>query len=708
MQVTLFFKKNRSRAHTFFNLVSQDGLFAAILQLIHYIKAKIHSSRPYQAVEHEGVGQSKAVSGCDNPISFPIVIPTFEAIKVSIIIPVFNQWKYTAECIHSIVKSVNHINYEIIIADDCSTDETINASEFIHNVVVAKSETNVGFLANCNQASVFAKGEYIVLLNNDTLVHENWLLELVKVVESSADIGLVGSKLIYQDGKLQEAGGIVWRDGSAWNFGNGDDPLKPEYNYVKEVDYISAASVLVRATCWRELAGFDTRYAPAYYEDTDLSFAIKHMGYKVVYQPKSVVTHFEGQSHGKDLSKGIKAYQLLNQKKFREKWRHKLQAEHVANGHSIFNARDRSLDRRTILIVDHYVPWFDKDAGSRSTFMYVKFFVAMGYNVKFIGDNFYPHQPYTDILAEMGVEVLHGAYYANHWKEWFITNQSFIDLVYLHRPHIAAKYIDFIKANSSAKILYQCHDLHHIRLQRASAITGCKNTLRLANEWEEKELTLFNKSDIGLTFSYDEKAYLNRLGLNCKVEQIPLFLYDNYEPSLSTFKERQDIMFVGGFNHSPNAEGVLWFLDKVFPLVLKQLPEVKFHIIGSEMPDSITCFESDNVIVYGYVSDSELKAIYGQVKVNVVPLLHGAGVKGKLVESLFYGTPFVATSVGLEGMNAAEYGFEFYDDEMHFCNEVVLLLNDENYWHKHVNKQNELFSHEFLTSKVSDKLSNIF
>lgn len=210
---------------------------------------------------------------------------------VSIVIPVYNQIHYTYACLASILEHTRDVVYEVIIADDVSTDATAELSKFTENVIICRNETNQGFLRNCNQAAKAARGKYVMFLNNDTQVTEGWLSSLVNLIESDPTIGMVGSKLVYPDGRLQEAGGIIFRDGSGWNYGRLDDPDKPEYNYVKDVDYISGAAILLSSDLWKRIGGFDDRFAPAYCEDSDLAFEVRKAGLRVVYQlyPRSFI-----------------------------------------------------------------------------------------------------------------------------------------------------------------------------------------------------------------------------------------------------------------------------------------------------------------------------------------------------------------------------------------------------------------------------------
>ncbi len=199
---------------------------------------------------------------------------TWDGPMVSIVIPCYNQVHYTYACLQSILEFTKDVTYEVIIADDVSTDATAELSRYAEGLVICRNETNQGFLRNCNQAAKAARGKYIMFLNNDTKVTEGWLSSLVNLIESDSTIGMVGSKLVYPDGRLQEAGGIIWSDGSGWNYGRLDDPDKAEYNYVKDVDYISGAAILLSTALWKQIGGFDQRFAPAYCEDSDLAFEV--------------------------------------------------------------------------------------------------------------------------------------------------------------------------------------------------------------------------------------------------------------------------------------------------------------------------------------------------------------------------------------------------------------------------------------------------
>ncbi len=260
------------------------------------------------------------------PIIFPLLKNSnfSDGISVSVIIPVYNQWDYTFMCLKSILKNTESISYEIIIADDNSSDETVNIDKYVKNVKIIRNKNNLGFLRNCNNAAKQALGKYILFLNNDTEVQKDWLKNLLQLIENDNKIGIAGPKFIYPNGALLEAGCIIWKDGESWQYGAFDNPNRPEYNYIREVDYISGACIIIKKELFDEIGGFDERYAPAYYEDTDLAFEARKKGYKIVYQPLSVVIHYENITY----KKYKPANGQNNKEKFKQKWKQKLENEH--------------------------------------------------------------------------------------------------------------------------------------------------------------------------------------------------------------------------------------------------------------------------------------------------------------------------------------------------------------------------------------------
>lgn len=656
--------------------VERKKLNYRLMSIFHPIKyfKLTHSEQGRNLIEGEfKIGDLYREKG---KINFPYA----ENPKVSIIIPVYNQVHYTYACLVSILENTGEFDYEIIIADDVSTDATKEIDKFVTGLVIARNESNQGFLRNCNNAAKKARGEYIFFLNNDTTVQKDWLPPLIRLLESDKSIGMVGSKLIYPDGRLQEAGGIIWSDGSGWNYGRCDDPNKPEYNYVRDVDYISGAAIMLSRKLWEDIGGFDERYAPAYCEDSDLAFEVRKRGLRVVYQPLSVVTHFEGVSNGTDVNgTGLKRYQVENNKKLQEKWSEEFKNQYDNVGvPNAFRARERSRGKKVILFVDHYVPTFDKDAGSKTTFQYIKMFIERGYVVKFLPDNFAKSEPYTSILEQMGVEVLYGNEMRTNIFEWIENNQANIDIAYLNRPHIATKYIDFIKEKTDIKVIYYGHDLHFLRERREYELTGDVERKNASAYWKSMELDLMRKARISYYPSNVEVDYIHTFDKKINAKAITAYVFEkfgniDYNPDI-----REGVLFVGGFSHPPNADALKYFLDNMWDEIYAQI-KAPFYIVGSNATDEIKALhnEAKGIIFKGFVSEEELKELYEKVRLVVVPLRYGAGVKGKVIEALYYNDPVITTSVGAEGIDNSYNQMLVADEPGDFVEKCVNLYNDK-------------------------------
>ncbi len=671
-------------AFTYIKRGDLKGLFSGL----DYFIGRVSATTPFKPLLLHGVISPDAL----------LSVPSSESPTVSIVIPVHNQWDFTHSCLASIIQHSGDVEYEIIIADDVSTDRTVDIDQLVTGITVVRNTTNLGFLRNCNNAAMAARGKYLLFLNNDINVQPDWLLPLVTLMETDQSIGITGSKLVYPDGMLQEAGGIIWNDASGWNFGWRDNPEKPEYNYVKDADYISGASIMVRRDLWEKVGGFDERYAPAYFEDTDLAFQARNLGYRVVYQPKSVVVHFEGVSHGKDMATGVKAYQEVNKKKFLERWREVLGRDHFPNGQEVFQARDRSRYRKTVLVIDHYVPTYDRDAGSFFMYSLLKALVALDYKVVFWPDNLFAHQPYTAVLQQMGVEVIFGSNNLNDYLKQF---GSFFHAAILTRNHIGIKYIDTVRRHIP-KVIYHDPDLEFVREGRRLEKDG--GSLKELAKIKERELYLFRSCDIiGIHSPVERDIILKELP-GSHVEVIPLPVND-VEASQAPYEKRTGLLFVGG-THPPNVDALRYFIQQILPPLSMEVPGIRLTVAGEVSHHELKGLDLSLVDFTGYVSD--LRPLFEKALVYVAPLRFGAGIKGKIIEAANYGIPVVTTSVGAEGIGLVDReSIMIADNHTDFAHAVSELHRNQQLWESIRDKAREFVTCNFSQSAFQGKVGKI-
>ena len=610
----------------------------------------------------------------------PFAVPRATAPRVSIVIPVYNKIDYSVACLRSIAEYADDVAFEIIVVDDGSSDATAERLAQIDGVRVLRNEQNLGFVGSCNAGAAIATGEFVLFLNNDTVVTRGWLVALLRCFEQEADAGLVGAQLVYPDGRLQEAGGIVFRDGSGWNYGRFDDPADPRYAFRREADYCSGAAIMLPHALFAQLGGFDTRYAPAYYEDTDLAFAVRAAGRKVFYEPRSIVVHFEGITAGTDIGSGIKRYQALNREKFVHKWKNELQLQPAPIDDARFApAAANHRARRRMLIVDSYTPTPDQDSGSLRMINLMRLLRELGYQISFLPDNHAHEGVYTEALQALGVETLYHPYVADA-ATWLRNNGSMLDVVLLSRHYVAINYVGLARLYAErARLIFDTVDLHYLREQRTAAIENKPELARHATATKATELKLMRECDLTLVVSTAEKALLAREVPAARVEVLSN-VHEIYG-SRRAFGERRDLVFVGSFQHPPNIDAIVWFTHEVFPLLRAQAPQIDLHIIGNHAPAAVTALARDGVSVHGYVED--LAAFMDGCRVSIAPLRVGAGVKGKINMAMSYGLPVVATTTAVEGMHVrADEDVVVADTPADLVTAILRVYNDEVLWNK--------------------------
>ena len=634
-----------------------------------------------------------------------IEFPVYEKVETSIIIPVFNQLPFTQACLASIQEHQATECFEVIVVDDGSTDATAEALPRIPGIVYLRSEATTGFIASCNRGAKRARGKYLFFLNNDTLVRDGWLSALLDTFSQEPQVGIVGSKLLYPDGRLQEAGGIIWRDASGWNYGKSDDPGKPEYNYLRAVDYCSAAALMIPTALFQSVGGFDPRYAPAYYEDSDLAFKVRQAGYNVLYQPLSEVIHYEGATGGTDLSTGTKKHQDINRSTFAERWAAELITK-PANGDVAFLSQ-ASTGRKNILVIDHYVPKPDRDSGSLRMFQILKLLRRLGHRVTFIPDNLAKTHPYTSELQKRGIEVVYHPY-IKKVRDYLVSHGTDFDAVVLSRCDFAHKHIADVRLHAPrSRIIFDTVDLHHLREDGEARLTGDPEVRRKAQEKEELEYELIKQADETWVVSPVEQRLLQEKWPGKSIQLVSNIV--DIPGSKKPFALRQDWLFIGGFQHRPNADAVLFFVREIYPLVSKYLPEAKFYIIGHKPPPEIAALATERIIVAGLQRD--VRPFFDSVKLSVAPLRFGAGVKGKINQSMAFGVPVVATSLAVEGMELKDREDILVADEPEdFAEALIELYESEELWNRisknGVRKTRALYSNDAARKKLESLFSD--
>jgi GT2 family glycosyltransferase/glycosyltransferase involved in cell wall biosynthesis len=612
-------------------------------------------------------------SAAGRPLEPPsVTLPDPPDPRAAIVIPAYGHREVTHRCLEALRDAPVETPFRTIVVDDCSPDDTAAYLMRCGGIHVVTNPTNVGFLHATNRG-VAASGDtpFVVLLNNDTAVTAGWLDSLLAPFDDPA-VGAVGAKLVYPDGALQEVGSIVWRDGTGWNYGRGDDPNRYHYQHVREVDYCSAACLAVRREIWATLGGFDEQYAPAYYEDTDLCFGVRALGARVVVQPAAVVVHHEGRSHGTDGGAGGKANQERNRPIFASKWRDQL-AAHPENEPGLVRRR---ADRRAgpaVLVVDHQVPTPDRDSGSLRMSKLLEMLVALGYRVSFLPFNGSRYPPYGDALHQLGIEVVAEGVEPHVYLDEV---GSDLGVVILSRPVVGMNLLPLVRERApGAAVIYDMVDLHSLRKERRSSVAG-SHVDGSAPLLADMEALLVGRTDMTFAISDVERDLMLRAVPDADIVTIP----NVHDAPLSTtpFGDRSGLLFVGSWNHPPNQDAITYLVDEVMGRLRDRLPGVGLLIAGSDIPPRLADRGPD-IEVLGWVPD--LDGLFDRVRLSVAPLRYGAGLKGKVGDSLVRGVPVVTTSIGAEGFDdRITSGLVVADALDDYVDAVVELYEDEPRW----------------------------
>ena len=600
------------------------------------------------------------------PAPAGVVTPnTNKPVHVSIIVPAYNKWILTLNCLRSLVVAKHGASsFEVILADDASSDETPEIAACNPWLRHVRLERNRGFVDNCNHAAAQARGEVLLFLNNDTLVGDGWLGALLASLRRRPGAGVVGSQVYGGDGGLLESGGILWGNGDVWNHGRGFGSERWfELDHEREVDYVSGCAMAIRRELWQQLDGFDTRYRPAYCEDADFCMRARDAGHTVLVQPQSRILHLEGLSNARSTDAGLKRYQLTNLEQLRQRWVRELLTEQPIDMSRQLLASDRGLRRGPVaLVVDHYFPTPDRDAGSRCTQALVSSLLALGFKVIFLPDNFAPMEMYRRRLESWGVLCLYGHGLSQSWPDWLSKQVERVDLILYNRPHITARFLATLsRLYPDAFRLYNTHDLHGLRealeAQQPRQLPEFlpappSPPAQLQGLCTVQEQSILRQMHGVISISAKETTLLRR-HFPKGVHTVPGYICRWRGADASRADAAKAVLFVGGFGHRPNRMGLEWFVERVWPLMGDEIATgLQLIVVGSNCPSELEQHlkNTAGVRFEGAVSEARLAELYGRTRLSLAPLPYGAGLKGKVVEALSWGHRVVGSAYAFEGL----------------------------------------------------------
>ena len=540
----------------------------------------------------------------------------------------------------------------MIVIDDRSSDRTSRLLAQVPGLLKLRNDRRLGVYGSLNRGVREARGDLLVFLNQDTLVSPGWLGALAQTFCDFPGTGLAGTKLVRPDGRLKEAGASLWRDASAWAYGESDDADHPWYNFAREVDYCTGCFMVPREL-FLELGGFDTEQADAF-ADADLAFRISQSGHKVIYQSVSRVFQHDGPG-SRDRTSFLRQKQdQANAERFLSRWHDRLETHPDASSglvRLVRPQRDRQSGLGQVLVIDHRIPSPDRDAGSVRMMEFIRGIKRRGHHVTLVPDNMEVFSPYLENLQSEGVEVIHRPCY-DSVEDYLIQHGREQKLVIISRADVASRHMALVRRHApQARIIFDTVDLHFLREDRQARLGDSSQARELAFRRKEQELGLARMADLTLVVSPVEKSIIDQ---ECD-HQIDVRILPTIHPlvdrELPLFESRHNIIFIGGFDHAPNADAVLYFAREIFPRIHARIPQAVFQVIGPYPTEEVSRLASKSIHILGFVPD--VAPFFDRARVSVAPLRFGAGVKGKVNQSMSFGVPTVVTSVASEGMYLA-------------------------------------------------------
>ncbi len=594
----------------------------------------------------------------------PLEFPAFDHVAVSFIVFARGGYRHTFTTLESILSQTERIGCEVIVVEVAGR-ETRRMLEQMRGVrVLSCREEHLARTAH--EAASLARGDFLVFLRDGVVFTPGWARCMLDTFRRDPAIGLAGPQIVSEKGLLLSAGGWIGADGLLRERGRGQNPHHHSgYNYLKETDYCAPVCLMLPRDLHGGIVGLDASAVSSPLEAADLAMRIRAAGRKVMYQGAARMACFASSPWyardwgRKDNTKAPPARRAFG------KQRHASQS----GGEAEHGWR--------VLVLDACILTPDQDSGSLRMSRLLELFQSLGYGVSFMPVNLENRIPYVQRLQERGIEVL-CAPYINSVGSYLDRHARDYAVIVLSRVEVADRYIDRVRrAAPEAFVMFDTVDLHFLREERMARLQGDRHLLDLAMKRREQELAVAAKADVTLVVSPIEQDVIKELSPGLAVA-ILSNIHETHGCN-TPFAGREGMLFIGGFNHPPNVDAMLYFAGDVLPIIRQSLGDVPVYIVGSNPPPEVRALASEQIHVTGYVED--VSGYFDRCRLSVAPLRYGAGVKGKMNMSMSYGLPVVATSIAAEGMHLKN-GVDVLvgDDAPAFADSVVRLYRNSALW----------------------------
>jgi O-antigen biosynthesis protein len=584
----------------------------------------------------------------------PIRFPSVDEPLVSVVMVTYGNWPLVRRSLEALLARTDPV-YELIVVDSASPDETAQRlSDEVEGASLVLSQENVGFGGGSNLGAEHARGRFLCFLNSDAMVEPDWLDPLVEVLKEDPTAGAAIPMFLNPDGTIQEAGSVIDSVGWPHALGAGESAKAFAHRFRREIDYGSAACLLIERETFRDAGGFDPVYGVGYFEDVDLSFKLKERGLRTMYEPRSRVVH---ERHGSGTSDQARKRMEVNRAIFYRRWSERLArrpnlVELPTNSPRLVSARDAEVVDR-ILVLDDRVPFHDRGSGDPRMAKMLHELAELwpSARITLAAADGSEAERYAEPLLARGIEVVAPPV---DWQQWFERRMFHYSVAIVSRGQNLARFGGLLQMTQPQALrAFDTEALTYRRLERMGGVLEDSAEIARgraeATAMRQTELGALHQSEVVFAVSDEEAEFIDEVATGKPTFVLPNWIETAAEPA--GFQERRDVLFFGGFlagAGSPNEDALLHLVREVMPILWEKDPELRLHVVGADPTPAVEALHGERVNVVGYVENTA--EWLARTRVHVSPMRFGSGIKLKLLDTIAAGQPFVTTAVGAEGL----------------------------------------------------------